>query len=97
VWADLSGLWIGDAQAFNRDYKSGALDRQIDRLRQWIEYTEKPDRFLYGSDWPLATMLVYRDFVKRMFPQAEHQRVFRDNARDLSSFDRQRPEDIRNR
>jgi len=83
VWADLSGLWIGTAEKFETEYKNGVLDFQIARFRQWIEYAEKPNRFLFGSDWPLANLVAYRDFVRRMFPESEYKAVFRDNAKAL--------------
>ena len=48
-----------------------------------FRYAEKPDRFLYGSDWPLAPLGTYRDFIRTMIPEKHHDAVFRDNARAL--------------
>jgi predicted TIM-barrel fold metal-dependent hydrolase len=83
VWADLAGLWIGSAEKFEKEFNSGVLDSQVARFRHWIEYAEKPNRFLFGTDWPLANLAAYRDFVRRMFPEDEYKAVFRDNAKAL--------------
>jgi uncharacterized protein len=83
VWADLSGLLIGDEECFEELAECGALHRTAERIKQGIEYTERPDKFLYGTDWPLAPMPVYRDFVRQMFPEEFHQAVFHDNAKRL--------------
>ncbi|MBA4065869.1 MAG: amidohydrolase [Isosphaera sp.] len=83
VWADLSGFLVGDREAFARYGKAGVLGRAADRVRAAIEFTGAPDRFLFGSDWPLAPVAVYRDFVRTLFPEEEHPAVFRDNARTL--------------
>jgi predicted TIM-barrel fold metal-dependent hydrolase len=46
-----------------------------------IGVAERPDKVLYGTDWPLAPLPVYRDFVSQMFPEEFHQAVFHDNAK----------------
>ena len=63
VWADLSGLFVGDAAAFAALAARGRLQRTVERLREALEYAERPDRFLYGSDWPLAPMAAYGAFL----------------------------------
>jgi predicted TIM-barrel fold metal-dependent hydrolase len=83
VWADLSGLLVGDEAYFRALSADGVLQRTVDRIRQGIEYTGRADKFLFGTDWPLAPMRVYRDFVGRMFPERDHAAVFHDNARLL--------------
>ena len=52
-------------------------------MRHAIEFTERPDRFLYGTDWPLASMNVYPSFVQRLFDERDHEAVFEGNARLL--------------
>ena len=59
------------------------LDRAVKRIKEGIEYTEAPEKFLFGSDWPLSPMAVYRDFVRRLFPEKLHAAVFHDNAKAL--------------
>jgi predicted TIM-barrel fold metal-dependent hydrolase len=83
VWADLSGLLVGDETYFRGLSASGALQRTVERIKQGIEYAGRADKFLYGTDWPLAPMRDYRDFVGRMFPEKDHAAVFHGNARRL--------------
>ncbi len=42
-----------------------------------------PNRFLYGSDWPLAPMTWYRRFVAAAIPEEFHPLIFEENARQL--------------
>lgn len=88
VWADLSGLLVGSAEAFElgEDGKPDADSHRamlLPELRKVFAYTEKPDRFLYGTDWPLAPMASYRAFVESFIPQEYHAAVFETNARRL--------------
>ena len=83
VWADLSGILIGTAAQFAAMARGRVIDRAVDRIKQAIEFVGDPGKFLFGSDWPLAPLTVYRDFVRRLFPEEHHQAVFRDNARAL--------------
>lgn len=83
VWADLSGILIGDAKAFATMEKDGILDRAAKRVKDAIELSEAPERFLFGSDWPLAPTETYRDFVRRLFPEKFHPAVFGGTARAL--------------
>jgi hypothetical protein len=83
VWADVSAILVGDAAHFVKITASGYLARTVERVRHSLEFTERPDRFLYGTDWPLAPMAVYRDFVRQLFDEKDHQAVFEDNAKSL--------------
>lgn len=83
VWADLSGILVGDTAAFDGMTKNGVLGRAVQRIKEGIEYVETPEKFLFGSDWPLAPLATYRDFVRRMFPEEQYQAVFHDNAKAL--------------
>jgi predicted TIM-barrel fold metal-dependent hydrolase len=83
VWADLSGLIVGDDAAFvapNALENAAELAHEIGRV---IRYSERPNRFLYGTDWPLAPMPAYRDFVREAVPAEYHDCVFEENARRL--------------
>jgi len=86
VWADLSGLVVGDEQTFTTGERFEAVRDTAAAVRQAWRYAERPNRFLYGSDWPLAPMTVYRDFVRSIIPEEHHQQVFEDNARALFRF-----------
>jgi predicted TIM-barrel fold metal-dependent hydrolase len=83
VWADLSAIVIGKAEAFIKMEKEGVLERAVNRIKQGIEYTEAPEKFLFGSDWPLSPMAVYRNFVRRLFPEKLHAGVFGGTAKAL--------------
>lgn len=83
VWADISAFLVGTAEAFQGYRESGVVRTIVGRIRDAFHFAERPDRFLYGSDWPLAPMAVYRDFMLEAIPDEHHQAVFRDNARAL--------------
>ena len=88
VWADLSGLIVGDERQFRVDAaghppadSSWAFLRP--ELLKAFHYAEKPERFLYGTDWPLAPMAGYRRFIESVLPKDHHEAVFEKNARQL--------------
>jgi predicted TIM-barrel fold metal-dependent hydrolase len=83
VWADLSGLLVGNEEDFAAMDQRGVIPRVVERLRPWIAYAGRPERFLYGTDWPLAPMRDYRDFIRRLIPEESHEAVFHENARAL--------------
>jgi predicted TIM-barrel fold metal-dependent hydrolase len=83
VWADVCAILVGDAAHFDKIRASGYLARTVERVRHAVEFTERPDRFLYGTDWPLAPMNVYPDFVRQLFHERDHQAVFEGNAKAL--------------
>jgi predicted TIM-barrel fold metal-dependent hydrolase len=83
VWADLSGLAVGDADYFTAEERQETLQDARAALRRAFRYAERPNRFLYGSDWPLAPMTSYRAFIASALPEIYHPLVFEDNARTL--------------
>lgn len=83
VWTDLSGFVVGTEASFPAYRASGVLRIITDEVRRAFLYAERPDRFVYGSDWPLVPMAPYLDFFREVIPEAHHQAVFRDNARAL--------------
>jgi predicted TIM-barrel fold metal-dependent hydrolase len=83
VWVDLSGLTVGDESHFQGPDKREALLDVAAAVRQAFRYAERPNRFLYGSDWPLVPMTPYRDFIRTVIPEVYHQQVFAENARTL--------------
>ncbi|MBI1914661.1 MAG: amidohydrolase [Planctomycetes bacterium] len=83
VWADLSGLVVGGLAAFAAEERQELLQEASAALRRAFRYAERPNRFLYGSDWPLAPMGAYRDFICASIPEIYHPLVFEDNARLL--------------
>lgn len=83
VWADLSGLLVGDEKYFASLAERAVLRRTVERIKQGIEFTERVDKFLYGTDWPLAPMRTYRDFIRSMFADESHRAIFYENAEKL--------------
>ena len=84
VWVDLSGLLVGETpEAFDDPERRQTRDDVIAKLRLALRYTERPNRLLYGSDWPLAPMKNYRDFIREAVPEELHDLVFEENARRL--------------
>jgi predicted TIM-barrel fold metal-dependent hydrolase len=83
VWADLSGLVVGDAASFTAEERQEMLEETRQGLRRAFRYAERPNRFLYGSDWPLAPMAAYRSFIAAAIPELYHASVFEDNASAL--------------
>ncbi len=83
VWADLSGFVVGSAADFASEERREMLEEVRVALGRAYRYAERPNRFLYGSDWPLAPMTAYRDFIASAIPEAHHPLVFEENARLL--------------
>lgn len=83
VWADLSGLAVGDAASFAAEERREILEETQQELRRAFRYAERPNRFLYGSDWPLVPMAEYRVFIAAAIPEPYHALIFEDNARAL--------------
>jgi predicted TIM-barrel fold metal-dependent hydrolase len=83
VWADLSGIFVGDEDAFAALAARGRLQRTVERLREALEYADRPDRFLYGTDWPLAPMAAYRAFLAPLLDDPAWRPVRAANARAL--------------
>lgn len=81
VWADLSALFVSTQASHYQ--KTGILDDIQKKVRHAISFTERPDRFIYASDWPLNGMSFYRDFIKDVVPPEHHGAIFHDNAKLL--------------
>ena len=83
VWADLSGLVVGTAESFTDEERQETLEEARQATRRAFRYAERPNRFLYGSDWPLVPMADYRSFIAAAIPELYHPMVFEENARTL--------------
>lgn len=87
VWADLSGLIVGEESLFSGHFQAKKPIQEINNaildVRKAITYTGKPDRFLYGSDWPLAPMASYKKLIELIVPKDWQKGVFEDNAKAL--------------
>jgi predicted TIM-barrel fold metal-dependent hydrolase len=83
VWADLSGLMVGTDEVFASDDGREAAAELSHAVQRAMRYSERPNRFVYGTDWPLAPMTAYRDFIFEAIPAEYHEQVFEANARLL--------------
>ena len=83
VWADLSGLMVGTDQVFASEEGREAAAELAYSIQRAIRFSERPNRFLFGTDWPLAPMLAYRKFLMAALPPEYHSLVFDENARLL--------------
>jgi predicted TIM-barrel fold metal-dependent hydrolase len=83
VWADLSGLVVGPAETFDDEENQDTLLDLAAELRRAFRYAERPNRFLYGSDWPLVPLAAYREFIGQILPEVYYPLIFEENARAL--------------
>ncbi|UHA76297.1 amidohydrolase family protein [Paenibacillus sp. 481] len=77
MYADLSGLMVGDAANCTRLKDSPLF---FAHLRQAITYCDHFDKFLFGTDWPLAPVKSYIEFVQELIPVEYHEDVFFNTA-----------------
>lgn len=73
MYADLSGLIVGDAANCQRLGESPLF---FAHLRHAITYCDHYDKFLFGTDWPLAPVKPYIEFVQGLIPVEYHEDVF---------------------
>lgn len=78
VAADLSGILEGLISSMPDFFvrKQG----YIRFIQDWLEYLDNYDRLLYGTDWPLANISNYIEFVAHIIPARHHDKVFFENA-----------------
>jgi len=81
VYADISGLMLGEfSQAFE-DYMS-------DEIEDVITYAGEPEKFLFGTDWPICSMKSYLEFVERLeISPRDKQMLLYENSRRLFRLD----------
>ncbi|MED4907077.1 amidohydrolase family protein [Brevibacillus centrosporus] len=73
MFADLSGLMVGDAANCQRLKDSPLF---FSHLRHAITYCDHYEKFLFGTDWPLAPIKPYIQFVLELIPAEYHEDVF---------------------
>lgn len=73
MFADLSGLMVGDAANCQRLKDSPLF---FAHLRHAITYCDHYEKFLFGTDWPLAPIQPYIQFVHELIPAEYHEDVF---------------------
>nr|WP_249310339.1 TatD family hydrolase [Bacillus sp. FJAT-49736] len=76
MYADLSGLLVGT----EKEFKNKLNGRFFDHLKHALEFCDHYEKLLFGTDWPLAPIATYIDFVKEIIPEKFHSDVFYHNA-----------------
>jgi predicted TIM-barrel fold metal-dependent hydrolase len=77
VYTDISGLTLGDFD----DRFERFMQRQ---LQEMLSYGVEPDSVLFGTDWPIASMESYIDFIEELkMPEKERHKVMYENAAQL--------------
>lgn len=81
VAADLSGMLEGKIP--NMEHFLAKKKFYIDQMRGWLEYLNDYKRIMFGTDWPLANLNDYIEFVKAFIPPKEWNQVFYKSAVDI--------------
>ncbi|GLB57892.1 amidohydrolase family protein [Cytobacillus sp. NCCP-133] len=76
VYADLSGLIVGP----EKELKKHSEGRFLDHLRHALVFADSYDKLLFGTDWPLAPVGTYIDFIKELIPEEHHEDIFYNTA-----------------
>src|SRR3989344_4003737 len=68
VYADLSAFCLSHPDKHD-------LQRITQDLNFALNYSGRPDKFLFGTDWPLVDIGSYIDTIKKAVPHKHHQKV----------------------
>lgn len=80
VYADISDFAVGEPVPAKEKY----IDVMANEVRKCMAYMGGPDKLLFGSDWPLATIKDSLDFVKRLgVSDDEYKILMQENAKKL--------------
>jgi len=77
VALDLSGLLEGRTNVEELYRKKRGY---LDTLRTWLDYTDRYEDMMFGTDWPLVNLEEYIEFIARLIPEEEQDKVFFENA-----------------
>jgi predicted TIM-barrel fold metal-dependent hydrolase len=77
VYADLSGLIVGDKKEIKR---YGDKKLFVEHIKRSFVYADNYYKLLFGSDWPLVQIKPYIEFIKGLIPEEFHEDVFYKNA-----------------
>jgi predicted TIM-barrel fold metal-dependent hydrolase len=84
VYTDISGLTLGD---FTDRFEAYMRNQ----LKEMILWGVNPRKVLYGTDWPLATMESYLQFMEELkLPKKDKDLMFFENAVSFYKLDLQR-------
>ncbi len=80
VAVDLSGLLVGKV-----DFPA-LLKKQrgyLETLKTWISYCDCYEKFMFGTDWPLANYGDYIELTKWLIPEEQWEQVFYKTAETI--------------
>jgi predicted TIM-barrel fold metal-dependent hydrolase len=77
VWTDISGLLVGDRASMKEASREPLI---LNEFRHALMYAASWDKILFGSDWPLAPIDIYLEFVKKIVPEKHWENVFGKNS-----------------
>jgi len=81
VYTDLSGFVLGGFT----DRFEAFMSQQVQEM---LLYGVEPENVLFGTDWPIASMESYLEFMEQIaIPQRERQKIMCDNALALFGID----------
>lgn len=77
VFTDMSGLLEGqfDGPAYVKEHED-----YFRYLRMWLEYMDRYDKVMYGTDWPLVNLKTNIDVLSLLIPEKHHEAFFYENA-----------------
>ncbi|WP_280771899.1 amidohydrolase family protein [Salipaludibacillus daqingensis] len=80
VFADLSGLIIGDEKEVNRITRT---PHYFNHMKHALAYCDHYDKFMFGTDWPLVKIKPYIEFIQSHIPSSSWEDVFYHTAKEV--------------
>ncbi|MCF8067152.1 MAG: amidohydrolase family protein [Desulfobacterales bacterium] len=77
VFTDMSGLFVGDKIQIQSILQEPL---QYQYLKTAMLFTSNFDKYLFGTDWPLAPIKPYANLIKQIVPEKHYEKVFYNNA-----------------
>jgi predicted TIM-barrel fold metal-dependent hydrolase len=73
IFVDLSGFVLGNKFPVSLAPK----------IKEAYLYVSNPNKFMFGTDWPLAPMKEYIEYMKTVIPSIDHNKFFFENAKKV--------------
>ena len=80
VAADLSG-WLEGRVDLDQYFEEQA--GYVFLLKTWLNACSSWDRLMFGTDWPIVNLREYIEFIQRIVPEQQWERVFYQNANKI--------------
>jgi len=84
ISADLSGILVGKMSMDEYFLEKAGY---TEHFRTWLQYLNDYDRLMFGTDWPLANIEDYIEFMTRLIPEKHLEKVLGKNAERIYSLD----------